>query len=440
MLSYGLAAILLVSGASDVGATGEAEPLRISLAEAIERARAVSAGLAQLRALERAASAEERGARAGQLPQLGLSAGYTRASDVPELILAFPGEPPRPIFPNLPDNYGARVGLSLPLYTGGRVQGLIAAARHENAAASSDLQAGDAELVLEVSSAYWSLVTAEASARVLGESLAAFDAHLKDAVNHERFGMAARNEVLAVQVERDHAELARLRAQNGAAVARADLARLLALPADTLVVAAEPLAQGASAPPELPALLASALASRPERAALASRLAAAEARVGVERSARLPQATASAGYDYANPNREILPPSAEWKHTWDVSLNLSLSLFDGGRARAGVARAHARAEAARHALEDFERRIRLQVTRALLDLQSAEAAVVVAERNLAAAHENRRVASDRYREGVMPSSELLDAEVALQRAGLDQTEALAEVRLAEAGLVHAAGR
>jgi outer membrane protein TolC len=440
MLSYSLAALLLAAGPAHPARGEEGELLRISLAEAVERARAASAGLARLRALEQAAAADARGARAGRLPQIGLSAGYTRASDVPELILALPGQPARPIFPNLPDNYRARLELSLPLYMGGRVQGQVAAARHENAAATSDLRAGDADLVLEVKGAYWSLVTAEASARVLGESLAAFDAHLKDALNRERFGMAARNEVLAVQVERDRAELARLRAQNGAALAQAELTRLLDLPAATRVAAAEPL-EGAAAPlPESSALLASALASRPERAALASRLAAAEARVAVERSARLPQATAAAGYDYANPNRKILPPSAEWNHTWDVSLSLSLSVFDGGRAGASVARARARAEAARQALADLDRRVRLQVTRALLDLQTAAAAVMVAERSLEAAGENRRVASDRYREGVIPSSELLDAEIALQRAGLDRTEALAQARLAEAALARAAGR
>jgi outer membrane protein len=432
-----LVACLLVGPSA---AAQEGDALHLSLAEAVERGRTASAGLAQLRALEQATSADVRGARAGQRPQLGLFGGYTRASDVPELILTLPGQPARPIFPNLPDNYRARLELSLPLYTGGRVRSQIAAAEHESAAATSDLKAADADLVLEVSAAYWSLVTAEASARVLGESLAAFDAHLKDALDRERFGMAARNEVLAVRVERDRAELARLRAQNGAAASQAELARLLDLPAATRVIAAEPLERHAAAAPEPSALVASALGARADRAALASRLSAAEARVAVERSARLPQANAAAGYDYANPNREILPPSAEWRHTWDVSLNLSLSVFDGGRAGAAVARARARAEAARQVLSDFDRRVRLQVTRALLDLQSAEAAVAVAERGLEAAVENLRVSSERYREGVIPSSERLDAEVALQRAGLDRTEALAQARLAEAGLARAVGR
>jgi hypothetical protein len=76
---------------------------------------------------------------------------------------------------------------------------------------------------------------------VLRESLGAYDAHLKDARNREQVGTAARNEVLAVQVERDRAELSLLAAQESVAVAEADLQRLLDLPAGTRVETAEEL-------------------------------------------------------------------------------------------------------------------------------------------------------------------------------------------------------
>ena len=55
------------------------------------------------------------------------------------------------------------------------------------------------------------------------------------------------------------------------------------------------------------------------------------------------------------------------------------------------------------------------------------------------ARENLRVTRERYREGVVPSSELLDAEIALQRAGLNRAETLAHLQLALAGLRRAVG-
>jgi outer membrane protein TolC len=123
-----------------------------------------------------------------------------------------------------------------------------------------------------------------------------------------------------------------------------------------------------------------------------------------------------------------------------VSLQLTWSLFDGGKAKAAAARAEARADAVRKQLEDLDRRIRLQVAQRRLELDAARAAVEVAERSLEAAREAARVAGERYKAGVIASSELLDAEVALLRAGLDRMEALAEARLAAAALARAVGK
>ena len=440
------AAALAQEASAPATAPGEAGVLRLTVDEAVARAVAASPRLARLTALEAAAEAQARGARAERYPQVELAAGYTRRSEVPELAIFAPTDnPAQPVerivvFPNIQDNWRLRAGLALPLYTGGRTSGQIAAASHGRTAAAEDLRAGRADLVLETKSAYWSLVTARESERVLQEALRAYDAHLQDARNRERFGMAARNEVLAVEVERHRAELERLRAEAAADAADANLQRLLALDPDTHVEPSEPLTAQAVSRPELEALVAEAQAGRPERKALAARVAAADATAGAERGARLPQLAVSGGYTYANPNRDIVPPTADWKDTWDLGVGLSWSVFDGGKRSASEARARAQADAVREQLRELDRAIRFEITERALELRTAEARLVVAERSVLSAAESRRVAADRYREGVIPSSELLDSELAHERAALTRTQALATLRLAAAGLDRAAGR
>jgi len=80
------------------------------------------------------------------------------------------------------------------------------------------------------------------------------------------------------------------------------------------------------------------------------------------------------------------------------------------------------------------------VFREYRDLETSVAAVEVARQALDSARENLRVATDRHREGVIPSSERLDAEIAELRAGLDLSEAVIRVRLARARLERAVGR
>jgi outer membrane protein TolC len=425
---------------------GPAPVARLTVDEAVARAIAASPRLARLSALEAAAAAQARGARADRWPQLELGAGYTRRSEVPELAIFAPtDDPTKPVerivvFPNIQDNWRVRAGVAMPLWTGGRIGGQIEAAERGRDAAGADLEAGRADLVLETKTAYWSLVTARESVRVLQESIRAYDAHLSDARNRERFGMAARNEVLAVQVERDRVELDRLRAETGAEVAEADLRRLLDLAPDARVETAEPVA--ASAPPraEVEALVAEAQSARAERKALAARVAAADAVAGSERGGRLPQLSVAGGYTYANPNRDIVPPTAEWNDTWDVGVGFTWSVFDHGKRSASEARARAQAEALRQQLRELDRGIRLDVTRSALEQRTAAARLGVAQRSVESAAESRRVAGDRYREGVIPSSELLDAEVAHERASLALTEATASLRLAAARLDRAVGR
>ena len=134
-----------------------------------------------------------------------------------------------------------------------------------------------------------------------------------------------------------------------------------------------------------------------------------------------------------------MPAEAEFHGTWDVGLNLSMNLFEGGKTRANVDQAEAQAEALRQQLADADQRIRFEVTARLLGVHSALAAVPVADRNMEAARQNRSVSKDRYHAGVIPSSELLDAETALLRAGLSRTDVLARLHVTKAQLVRAVG-
>jgi outer membrane protein len=193
-----LAGVLLAAGLAAPAPPSESEIVRLTLAETVERARAASPHLLELSSLATAADAGIKGAKAGHLPQLDVSATYLHSTNFPTLTLAQPGTGPREIALNYPDNYRARAAFSLPVYTGGRVEGGIEAARHNREAAGSDLQGGVQDLVLEATTAFWQLVTARESARVLAESVAAFEAHVKDAQSRQDLGMAARNEVLAV--------------------------------------------------------------------------------------------------------------------------------------------------------------------------------------------------------------------------------------------------
>ncbi len=429
--------MLLVALAAATSVTAAAP---LTVADAVARAREVSPQVARLRALETAASASVREAGSDRYPTLDLLAGYTRNSNLPIVALPLPDGSERVIFANIPDNWATRVQASYPLYTGGRTSSTIDAATRNRDAAASDTAAGVSDVVYETQVAYWSLAFARESERVLGETLTSYDAHIRDAENRRAVGLAAEDEVLAVRVERDRAELARLEAEKAALTAEENLRRLLDLPPDDPVALADALPREAPPDEDLESLVGAALAARPERKALEARKQAAESRASVEHSRRLPQIAASGTYDYADPNRQILPLQDIWRSSWAVSLNASFRAFDGGKAKAATARADAEAEALARQIDDFDRRVRLDVASRALEVRTARASVAVAEHQVDAARESARITRDRYREGVAPSSELLDAETRQLRAELEVASARARTATAVASLDRAVGR
>jgi outer membrane protein len=422
--------------------TTTANPLvqRLTLDDAIARARANSPRLESFSALTRAASESVRGAQAGRRPDLDIQAAYSRNSNVPELILSSPGAPPRVIFPNLPSQWRTHVGASLPLYTGGRVQGQVGAAREAEGASIADRAAAENDLVAETHIAYVNVLFARETARVLREAIASYEAHLKDSRAREEMGLAASHEVLAVTVERERAELGRVLADNASAIAAANLLRLVGLPPET-EVELDPTPAGLLATPEpLEDQVKRASTGRPELEALRARVRSLEATSRVAQSSSRPQAGLQAGFDYSNPNPRILPLAGEWKDSWSIGLNVSWKILDGGRSSASAAQSQAQADALRAQLRDLESRIRLDVTTRRLELESALAGKAVALRGIEAAKDAVRVAKDRYREGVLSSSELLDAETRLLRAELEATQTEAQIQIALANLTRAVGR
>jgi outer membrane protein TolC len=362
-----------------------------------------------------------------------------RTNHVEEFGVPQPDGSLRLIYPDIPDNYRTRLDVQWPLYTGGRTEALTSAARSERDAAGRDLETAREELRLEIARAYWGLVTASASARVVGEAVGRVEAHLQDLRNQLASGLIPPNDVFAAEAQRARQRVLAIEATNAREVAAAELRRLVGLPAETPIEPAMALEAAPPVAPPIEALIARALESRPERRALLDRITAAAARGAAAGASARPQIGIAAGADYARPNPRIFPRSGDWRSSWDASINATWSLWDGGRAAAEQAEAGALERAARERLEDFDRRLEVELRQRRLDLESSRAAVEAAAEGVRAAAEARRVVGERFAAGVATSTDVLDAQVALLEAELDRTRALANLHLAQARLERATG-
>jgi outer membrane protein TolC len=262
---------------------------------------------------------------------------------------------------------------------------------------------------------------------------------VRDVHNQFEAGLVPPNDELSARAQEARQRMLSIQSRTVRENAEADLARLVGLAPGTAIDPSATLTTPDVIDP-FEVLVASARQSRPERHALEERIAAAESRVHAADAGRKPTVAVGGGIDFARPNARIFPRVGEWRESWDASVNVSWSLFDGGRTKSEVAEASAGVRAVQARLEEFDSLVDLEIRQRLSELESSRAALDAADMAVQASTEARRVVGDRFAAGVATSTDLVDAQVAILQAQLDRTQAVASARLAEARLHRAAGR
>jgi outer membrane protein TolC len=434
----------LIAGAAllqpvDGRAQPEAPTVTLTLEDARARALAASHRLEESRARQDSASAVVDQRHASTLPQLALNGGYTRTNHVDEFGVPLPNGQLRIIYPDVPDNYRARLDAQWPIYTGGRTGAVESAARRELEASARDVAGTSADIRLDATRAFWTLVTARETARVVDASLDRMGQQVRDVRNQLDAGLIPPNELLTAQAQEARQRMLSVQAHASQEIAEADLARLTGLEAGTHIVP-DAVLEPPHIDQSIDRLVAEARQNRPERQALEQRIAAGEARQDAAAAGQRPVVALAGGVDYARPNPRIFPRAGEWRESWDAGVTVTWPLFDGGRAQGEAAEAAAGVRVLRARLAELDSTIALDVRQRMSELASSRAAVDAADAAIQAATEARRVIGDRFAAGVATSTDVVDAQVALLQAALDRTQAIASARLAEARLNRAVGR
>ena len=186
-------------------------------------------------------------------------------------------------------------------------------------------------------------------------------------------------------------------------------------------------------------LIAQARARRAEVIALREALHAQRKLARVAAAGGYPHLGLFAGADYAMPNRYVIPPTSEFKPSWEVGALLSYVPNDTLSASRRGRESRAQIDALEADLEELERGL-------LLEVRTARAASARAGRTIAAARATERATEQAYaqrvaelRAGEVTLADLFAAESELNRARLDRLDAMVEQRLARARLAYAIG-
>jgi outer membrane protein TolC len=416
----------------------------LTLGEAIERASRFAPRLAEAEARVTAAREQAAARRADGQPAIVATTGVLRTNHVDEFGVPQAGGLTRILFPDLPTNYRARVEMTVPIYTSGRLTALDRAAGDTVRAASAEREVVSADVRLDTARAYWLLAVARQELAVVTRALARADLLVADVRARVEAGLLPPNELLNAEARRARDDVRRVMAAQDAAIAELQLARLVGEPLGQPIVLLTPMDQADPAAQQAAGdavddLLARALAHRAEAEGLTARAASLAAMAEATAAGLRPQVAALAALEPARPNARFVPRTDEWRVSWEAGVSLTWTVFDGGRARAAAAAWSAEAQAVRSRRADLEALVALEVRTRRVELDGARASVGAAARAVAAAREARRVMDDRFRAGVATATDVVEADVALLEAELEAARLDAAVRIQEARLIRALG-
>lgn len=370
----------------------------------------------------------ERAARAGRIPTLSAGGDFRYTGNPLEYSTELPGVGPLTL-EGQNWKYGASATLLQPLYTGGRIAGAIRLAESETRMSEARRELLRTELCYRVDVQYWTTVARR-------ERMAVAETYLRAVADLERIvrerveaGLSDRQELLGVEVKHNEARYRLLQARSDFETGRMALNALIGEPLEA------PTAVGSSLPEVEPG------AAGLSGAALHPGIRLARERIEYERTtlrfndARYkPQLQFGANAGYFAPGYDFRP---DLSPNYTLYAQVSVPIFQGGRRHRERRASEYRIGMAADALHRVETDLDLETRTARTALSEAQKRVELAASSLAKAFENERRATEKYAEGAVSVSEVIDAQLYRQTAQEQFVEAKTAARMHYAELLKA---
>lgn len=338
-------------------------------------------------------------------------------------------------------NYGNTLSLTMPIYTGGQLEGAIKAADLAMNANELGLELSKQQVKAATMSAYYQALQAKNQIKVAQDSVNTLTEHLKNVNAQYTVGTVAKSDVLGTQVQMANAEQNLINANNSYDVAIASLNNVMGLPTDTELNLTDSLDYNVYEIP-LEECTAYARSNRPDVLMADYQVAIAEAGVQQAKAGYMPKVSAQASKSWAGDSpfgSEETDQRYGQNNSWTAGVVVSWDIWDNNvtqskvnQSKAAVAKAEAVAENTRQSGD-------LEVRTAYLNLKAAEKSINTTQVAVDKAQEDYKIAQVRYAAGVGTNLDVMDAEEKLAQAQTNYYTALYNYNSSKAALDKAMG-
>ena len=342
---------------------------------------------------------------------------------------------------HLSRNYGNTLSLTMPIYTGGQLEGAIKAADLAMSANELGLELCKQQVKADTMSAYYQALQAKNQIKVAQDSVNTLTEHLKNVNAQYTVGTVAKSDVLGTQVQMANAEQNLINANNSYDVAIASLNNVMGLPTDTELNLTDSLDYNVYEIP-LEECTAYARSNRPDVLMADYQVAIAEAGVQQAKAGYMPKVNAQASKSWAGDSpfgSEETDARYGQNNNWTAGVVLSWDIWDNNVTQSKVNQSKAAVAKAEAAAENTRQSGDLEVRTAYLNLKAAEKSINTTQVAVDKAQEDYKIAQVRYAAGVGTNLDVMDAEEKLAQAQTNYYTALYNYNSSKAALDKAMG-
>ena len=336
----------------------------------------------------------------------------------------------RALNPDMTHVVVGQVGITQPIYVGGRLAEMYHIASTASRIAEIEADSKQEDLLVSVDEAYWRVVSVEHK-KQLAEQYYNLLVTLENNVQElAAEGLGTQQDLLKVKAKRGEAEVKKMQAENGLLLSKMALCQLIGLPLNTSLTLDDSGLSDMLLHDSL-AISDELVSARSEVQLLDQAEKMAQSNVKIMAAGLQPNIIAQANYIYTNPSVEN-GFSNKWKGT---------GFFNAGVV-VNVPIVHAddilRLKAAKHEAkmvslkrEEAKELLTLQITQANQKVLEAQQKVAMTELQVKNANEVLRFAQEAFGAGMATASDLMQAQTAWLSACTDQVDALIEAQMAE---------
>ena len=328
--------------------------------------------------------------------------------------------------------WAGAIMVTQPVFMGGAIIAM-------NKMAANSAEARRQSTIYEIDQAYWQVVSLRHKQKLAQGYLDLVKKLDGDVQKMIKEGVATRSEGLSVSVKVNEAEMALLKVNDGLTLSKMLLCQLCGIPVNEQVVLAEEETDDLSVVETVPQVdVGQAAENRPELKMLQNVVDMGKQATNMLKAGNLPQVLLTGGYMVSNPN-VFNGFEKKFAGVWNVGVLVRVPIWNWGDVAYKVRAAKGATTIATLQRDEIREKIELQVNQSAFKVNEANKKLEMAKASTERADENLRTANLGFREGVISSTTVMEAQTAWLQAQSQKIDAEIDVKLSQVSLQKALG-